>query len=354
MRERRGTEMLNFLNDYGYGCIPEILELLEETNGKTFAPYGQDEYTKLAREIVQSKMPNTPVDIHFISGGTLANLTMIRASLKSYESIIAVDNSHINRHEASAIEATGHKIIAVKNVDGKITPKAIREAYVVRADAPGHMTSPKVVFIANANETGTAYTRREIEAIRAVCDEYGLYLIMDGIRLGSALMSYGVDYTLDDIARWCDMFVLGGTKYGALFGEAVCISNPNLKTNFQFAMKQSGAIFAKGWLLGIQFVGLFKDDAFYRVADHELKMAVTLQNLLTELKYPLYIRSTTNQIFVYVTEQERDYLMKYVLCEEVEVTDYFIALRFCTSWKTTIEEINQLAVILKQAKMQKK
>lgn len=346
--------MLNFLNDYEYGCIPEILEMMEKANEETFEPYGNDVYSKQAKEIIQSKMPNTPVDIHFVYGGTLANLTMIRACLKSYESIIAVDTSHINRNEASAIEATGHKIVTVKNVDAKITPQAIRSAFLSETSNRGHMTYPKAVFMANATEYGTAYTAKEIEEIRAVCDEYGLYLIMDGIRLGSALMSYGVDYTLDDIARWCDIFVVGGTKYGALFGEAICISNPKLKQNFQFAMKQSGAVFAKGWLLGIQFVGLFKDDAFYKVAKHELEMAVKLQDLLTELKYPLYIRSTTNQIFIYVTKEEREYLKQFVLFEDFEMNDYYIAIRFCTSWKTTMEEINQLAVILKQAKQFKK
>lgn len=346
--------MLNFLNDYEYGCIPEIIDLMEKVNNQTFSPFGKDPYTKWAREIVQSKMPNTKVDIHFVYGGTLANLVMVRSALKSYESIIAVDTAHVTRGEAGAVEATGHKIVVIKSVDAKLTKKTIREAYLAQMTQPGHMTYPKAVFMSNATEYGTAYTRKEIEDIRAVCDEFGMYLIMDGIRLGSALMSNGVDYTLDDIARWCDMFVLGGTKYGALFGEAVCISNPELQTNFRFAMKQSGAIFEKGWLLGIQFVGLFKDDAFYKVAQHELEMAEQLQKLLVELKYPLYIKSTTNQIFIYVTPEEREYLKKYVLFEDWEMNDYYIAIRFVTSWRTTLEEIQQLTVILKQAKQYKK
>ncbi|MDO4467732.1 MAG: beta-eliminating lyase-related protein, partial [Bacillota bacterium] len=202
--------MLNFLNDYEFGCIPEILDQMQTINEETNMPYGQDPYTKRAQELLQSKMPDVPVDIHFIYGGTMANLIMVRSCLKSYESIIAVDKAHINLHEASAIETTRHKILVVKNVNGKITPQAIQKAFLSETAIPGHMTYPKAVFITNATEMGTVYSAEELRQIRAVCDDYDLYLIMDGSRLGSALVSEGVDYTLQDIARWCDMFVLGG------------------------------------------------------------------------------------------------------------------------------------------------
>lgn len=342
--------MLFFQNDYGQGCIPEIMDIMVRTRENSYKGYETDEQSNLARELIRAKMPSRNVDIHFIAGGTLANLTMIRAVLRSYEAVIACDTGHINVHEAGSIEATGHKVIAVPHVNGKVTAKAVRKVYDDSMIQYGHMAYPKLVYISNATEFGTVYSREELEELRSVCDELDMYLMMDGARLGAALMS-GVDYTLDDIAKLVDIFYIGGTKNGALLGEAVVITHEELKRNFIFVMKQSGALAAKGWILGQQFIGLFQDDAFFRVAKSEVYYAQQIQTVANELKYPLYIRSTTNQIFILVTEDEFNYLKDQVAFEIWEKTEAGYVIRFVTSWHTTQKDIDQLAIYLKQAKL---
>ncbi|MBQ0066403.1 MAG: aminotransferase class I/II-fold pyridoxal phosphate-dependent enzyme [Firmicutes bacterium] len=341
--------MLFFQNDYGQGCIPEIMDILVRTRENSYKGYESDEQSNLARQLIQAQMPSRKADIWFIMGGTLANLTMIRSVLRSYEAVIACNTGHINVHEAGSIEATGHKVIPVPHVNGKVTADAVRKVYAESMLQFGHMAFPKMVYISNATEFGTVYTREEFESLRTVCDELGLYLMMDGARLGAALES-GVDYTLDDIAKWCDLFYIGGTKNGALLGEAVCIVNEDLKKNFIFVMKQSGALAAKGWVLGQQFIGLFQDGAFYRVAKQEVELAQEIQTIANELKYPLYIKSSTNQIFISVTEEEYLYLKENIAFEIWEKTDCGYVIRFVTSWHTTQKEIDQLTIYLKQAK----
>lgn len=341
--------MLFFKNDYEQGCIPEILELLSKTNDESINGYGQDPYCKEAEELIRSKMPDSQVDVHFIAGGTLSNISMIKHLLRPFEAVIACDTGHIATHETGSIEATGHKVITVPNASGKLSASAIRKVYDDHMLQFEHMVFPKAVYISNATELGTVYTRKEIEEIRRVCDELNLYLMCDGARVGSALMS-GVDYTLNDMARWFDLFSIGGTKNGALIGEAIIISNGMLKPYFRFVMKQSGAMLAKGWLLGLQFIGLFKNDAFYKIAKHQNELAQQIQVKALELGYPLFVKSETNQVFLVVNHNEYEYLKKRV---EFEIWDYWNddpVIRFVTSFHTSQEEVDYLIVYLEEAK----
>ena len=341
--------MLFFKNDYGQGCIPKILDLLQNTNENSHVGYGEDELCQKAREIIHSKMPDNDVDIHFLASGTLTNQTILSHILQSYQGVIACDTAHIATHETGAIEAMGHKVICVNGENGKLTPQSVRECFEHHMSSYEHMVYPKVVYISNATELGTVYSRSELEGLRQVCDELGLYLFMDGARLGAALMS-GVDYSLNDLARWCDVFYIGGTKNGALMGEAVVISNNDLKPYFRFSLKRCGGMMAKGWILGIQFIGLFEDDDFYKVAKHENELAQSIQASALELGYPLFTKSDTNQIFLVMKNHEFEYLKEHVQFEIWERFDDNIAVRFVTSWHTSLEDVDQLIVHLSRAK----
>lgn len=340
--------MLFFRNDYGEGCIEPIMKLLQESNEESHPGYGEDDYTEKAIALLKSKMPETDVDIHFIATGTLANLTMIRHILRPYELVIAADTAHIFVHEAGAIEASGHKIRIVTNANGKLSAASIEKKYLEIVEDPNYYMQPRMVYLSNATEVATVYTRKELEDIRAVCDHYGLYLLMDGARVGAALMS-GVDYSLNDLAKWCDIFSIGGTKNGALFGEAIVISNPALKPYFRYIQKQSGALLAKGWLMGLQFIGLFEHDAFYQCAAHANRMAQDVQDEIIKLGYPLYMKSTTNQVFVVLNPVQYEYLKSRVDFEIWGQWDNDIIIRLVASWHTTEEETDYLKVYLHEA-----
>lgn len=340
--------MLFFRNDYGKGCAPEILDALEKINDEAFDGYGLDTICVQAKDVIRSKMPDWDIDIHFIHGGTAANLTCLRSMLRSYEAIISCDSGHIATHETGAIEATGHKVINVINKSGKVTPEAIRTTFDEHMLTFEHMVYPKVVYISNATEYGTVYTREELEELRSVCDELGMYIFMDGARLGVALMS-GVDYTMNDLPKWVDMFTIGGTKNGALFGEAVIICNPELKENFRFVQKQSGAMLAKGWLIGVQFLTLFENDLFYEIAAHENKMALAVQNGIDSFGYPMFMNSITNQIFPIITKSQFEFLSEHVSFEVWEKRIDSYVIRFVTGFFTTTKDVIELLSLLKQA-----
>lgn len=343
--------MLFFRNDYGQGCTSRILELLAQANEADNPGYGTDQYCQRARELLASRMPDHEPVIHFLVGGTIVNLTVLRHILRPYEGVYSPDTGHIAVHETGSVEATGHKVITVPNASGKITPAALRKAHSQFQLIFEHMVMPRAVYISNATELGTVYTRKELEDLRAICDEFQLYLIMDGARLGNALES-GVDYDLNDLAGWCDAFTIGATKNGALFGEALVIMNRKLQPYFRFTEKQSGAMLAKGWLLGLQFIGLFEDDAWFENARHANELAMTIQNRVKELGYPLLLTSETNQIFVVVTRQEYEYLSTRVDFEIWEHWNDDIIVRFVTSWHTTQEEAEYLCVYLEEARNQ--
>lgn len=341
--------MLFFRNDYGQGCVAPILELLKQTNDESFPGYGTDQYTQKAKEMLCAKMPSHSVEIHFLVGGTMANLTSLRHMLRPWEAIIAPDTGHINTHETGSIEATGHKIIPVPNASGKLTAASVRKACEAHKLNESHMVKPRAVYISNATELGTVYTRQELQELRAVCSEYDLYLFMDGARLGNALES-GVDYTLDDLPHWMDAFTIGATKNGALFGEALVITNDSVKPYFRYTEKMSGAMLAKGWLLGLQFIGLFEDDLWFRNARHANELAVRIQDKAQQLGYPLLMHSDTNQIFLVLSCEEFDYLSSRVDFEIWEKWQDQIIARFVTSWHTQQEEADYLCVYLEEAR----
>lgn len=263
--------MLNFKNDYSEGACSEVLEALVKTNYEQTVGYGEDEYCEEARNLIKENINYSNADIYFLVGGTQANTTVISHSLKPYEAGIACKTGHISIHETGAIEATGHKIIEVDGIDGKLTPDLILNE--LRKHEDHHMVKPKMVYISNTTEIGTVYTKSELENISKVCKDNNLYLYLDGARLASALTSEKCDINLEDYPKYCDVFYIGGTKCGLLFGEAVVIINDEIKKEFQFSVKQKGGLFAKGRLLGVQFATLFKNDLYYRIGVHSNKMA---------------------------------------------------------------------------------
>ena len=244
--------MIYFNNDYSEGCHEKILNALVETNMVQTAGYGTDEYCRSAADKIRKACKNEELAVHFLVGGTQANLTVIDAALRPHQAVLGAAGAHINGHETGAVEATGHKVLAVPSDDGKITAQQVEAVITAhRADeSMEHTVQPKMVYISNSTELGTIYFKKELEEISAVCHRYGMYLFLDGARLGYALTAQGNDLTLADIAKLCDVFYIGGTKVGALFGEAVVISSPEIAADFRYLIKQHGGMLAKGRLLG--------------------------------------------------------------------------------------------------------
>lgn len=333
--------MISFKNDYSEGALPEILEALVKTNEEQTVGYGMDEYCASAVEKLKKRINRPDAQVHFLVGGTQANQTCISAFLRSHEAVIGVESAHINVHETGAIESTGHKVVAVSGVDGKLTPAGIRAAVEYHSDE--HMVKPKMVYISNSTEIGTIYYKKELEEISACCKELELYLYLDGARLGSALTADGNDLTIEDIAALTDAFYIGGTKNGALFGEAVVLLNPALQKEFRYAIKQHGGMLAKGRLLGIQFDRLFTDELFFKAGAHANRMAMKLKQGFADCGVEFLTDSVTNQQFPILTKEEIDALDRKFLFEyngKVEENKY--AIRFCTSWATKEEHVNYL------------
>ncbi len=333
--------MLSFKNDYSEGTLPEIMQALSNTNLEQTVGYGMDDYCAGASEKIKKRIHRPDADVHFLVGGTQANQTCISAFLRSHEAVIGVKTAHINVHETGAIESTGHKVVAIDGVDGKLTPEGIRGAVEYHSDE--HMVKLKMVYISNSTEIGTIYTKKELAEISACCKELNLYLYLDGARLGSALTAEGNDLTIEDIAAMTDAFYIGGTKNGALFGEAVVLLNPALKADFRYAIKQHGGMLAKGRLLGIQFDCLFTNDLFFKVAAHANAMAMKLKKGLMACGIEFLADSVTNQQFPILKEQEIIMLEKGFLFERSDRIDAeTCAVRFCTSWATREEDVELL------------
>ena len=298
--------MIRFNCDYLEGTHPRILQALTETNMVQTCGYSEDEYCEAAREAIKKVCKCEDAAVHFLVGGTQANLTVISSILRPHQAVLSVKEGHVNVHETGAIEATGHKVMAIEGKDGKISGEQIREQYKLHWEdgAHEHITQPKMVYISNPTELGTIYSKAELEAIRKACDDCNLYLYLDGARLGYGLASKENDLTIEDIAKNCDVFYIGGTKVGALFGEAVVITNKALQEDFRYIMKQKGGMLAKGRLLGIQFLELFKDGLYFEISEHAMRMAELLRDGLTELGYKFYANSPTNQQFVIVPDEK--------------------------------------------------
>lgn len=331
--------MYSFRNDYSEGACPEIMQALVESNREQSVGYGEDQYCEEARFAIKKMIACEACDVHFLVGGTQANLTIISAALRPYEAVIAVDSGHINVHETGAIEASGHKVIIVNGSDGKLTPVGIRKAVAQHEDE--HMVKPAMVYISNATEIGTIYHKAELEAIANVCKELNLYLFMDGARLGSALTASDNDLNLTDLCTYCDVFYIGGTKNGALFGEAVVIVRDELKKDFRYMMKQRGGMLAKGRLLGIQFLTLCKENLYLPMASHANAMAQRMQTAFDVCGYPFFIKTTTNQIFPILPNKVLDELQKKYAYQTWQVMDEtHTAVRFVTSWATPKEAVD--------------
>lgn len=333
--------MISFKNDYSEGALPEILQALCDTNLEQTVGYGCDDYCKAAQESIRTAIGKPDASVHFLVGGTQTNQTCICAFLRPHEAVIGVETAHINVHETGAIEATGHKVLTTPGDNGKITADGIRA--IVARHTDEHMVKPKMVYLSDSTELGTIYTRQELTEISSCCKELGLYLYLDGARLGSALTASGNNLTLPDLAALTDAFSIGGTKNGALFGEAVVLLHPNLKDEFRYLIKQHGGMLAKGRLLGLQFLTLFTNDLFFSAAAHANAMAMQIRQGFTDCGVSFLTDSVTNQQFPILFEDEIAQLEKNFLFERSQsMDDTSTAVRFCTSWATKEEHIQLL------------
>ncbi|WP_295223110.1 aminotransferase class I/II-fold pyridoxal phosphate-dependent enzyme [uncultured Chryseobacterium sp.] len=336
----------SFKNDYSEGCHPDILQALLEHNLNQQAGYGEDEYSKKAKDLVREKMRNPDADIYFVSGGTQANLIVISSVLRPYQCAVSASTGHILNNETGAIEATGHKILSIEKEDGKLTPEDIIQVLESHRNIP-HQVMPKLVYISNSTELGTVYTLKELEDLSTFCKENNLYLFMDGARLGHGLTSEISDLTLEKVAELTDIFYLGGTKNGALIGEAIVINNKELQQDFAFNIKQKGALLAKGRLLGIQFMELMKNDLYFDLAGHANRQAMKMKNAMQERGVQFLSDTYTNQIFPILSHELIEKLaQKFDFYVWKKMNDRFSAVRLITSWNTGDEPVNEFIEII--------
>lgn len=324
--------MYSFRNDYSEGAHPKVLEALISTNLEQTVGYGMDPRCEAARNTIR-RLCNAPdADVHFLVGGTQTNLIVIESLLRPYEAVIAAHTGHVNVHETGAIEATGHKVCTAYAPNGKLTPALVES--VVNGHSSEHMVHPRLVYISDTTEIGTIYTKAELEALRRCCDEHNLFLFMDGARLGSALASPQNDLTLPDLAALTDAFYIGGTKNGALFGEALVMNAPN--DHFRWHMKQRGAMLAKGRLLGVQFQALLEDGVYFEIARHANEMAYRLRDGIAALGYSFPVPSPSNQQFPVLPNTVVEQLKAKGYEFEIDHAedDAHTCVRFVTSWAT--------------------
>ena len=337
--------MIYFNNDYSEGCHQKVMDALIRTNMEQTFGYGEDEYCAAAAAKIKALCKAENAAVHFLVGGTQTNLTVIAAALRPHQGALCPVGGHINVHETGAVEATGHKVLTVPSGDGKITAAQVEQ--VVKAhradDSFEHMVQPKLVYISNPTEYGTLYSLAELEALSSVCRELGLYLFMDGARLGYGMVSGENDLTMPDLARLCDVFYIGGTKVGAMFGEAVVISNPALQEDFRYIMKQKGGMLAKGRLLGVQFDALMTDNLYFDIAAHAVKLADQMRDTFDALGVSYLVPGSTNQIFPILPDAVLNELeKKYAITQMERVDENHRAVRFCTSWATKQENVDAL------------
>ena len=339
--------MYSFVNDYSEGAHPRILEALVKANLEQNIGYGEDTHSNQARDYIKKLINNEDVDIHFITGGTQTNLLVISSFLRPHQCVIAVDTGHINVHETGAVEATGHKVVVVPNIEGKLTPEGILK--VVKYHSDEHMVKPKMVYLSDSTELGTIYTKEELKAIHRICKENGLYLFLDGARIGAAMTCRGNDLTLADIAELVDVFYIGGTKNGALLGEALVICREEMKEEFRYLIKQRGAMMAKGFIIGIQFEELFREKLFFELAYHANAMAEIIAETLKGCGYSFYAKPSTNQLFPILPDKLLAPLsvnFQYML--QIKTDESHSAIRLVTSWATTEESVEKLCEFIKK------
>ncbi|HVR80864.1 MAG TPA: low specificity L-threonine aldolase [Luteimonas sp.] len=330
-----------FFDDYSEGAHPRVLELLAASNPVQEPGYGNDSLCRRAEQLLRDATGNADAAIHFVSGGTQANLIALASMLRPYESVIAAGTAHIHVHETGAVEATGHKVNLVPGNDGKLAPAQVREVVAQHGDE--HMVVPRVVFVSQATEAGTIYRKAELAALSHTCRELGLYLYLDGARLGPALASRASDLSLPELARLVDMFYLGGTKNGALLGEALVINHPALQEKFRYHLKQRGALLAKGRLLGAQFVALLEDGLYFELARHANAMAAQLADGLRGLGIAFLSEPVTNQVFPILPDAQIAALRQQYGCHVWSRVDTgHSAIRLVTSWATQPQQVAAL------------
>ncbi|MCM3389650.1 aminotransferase class I/II-fold pyridoxal phosphate-dependent enzyme [Ureibacillus chungkukjangi] len=328
----------SFKNDYSELCHPALLEALLKASTEQNTGYGLDKHTENAKYLIKDKLESDNCDIHFVTGGTQANASVISHILRPYEAVLACSSGHINVHETGAIEATGHKVYTAEGIDGKLTTADIEAALAYHQDE--HMVKIGMVYISQSTEIGTVYSFAELKALYELCKEKQLYLYIDGARLSSGLAASDVEF--NQLKELCDVMYIGGTKIGMLSGEAIVIFNDQLKSYFRYHIKNKGAMLAKGYVLGIQFEAAFNDNLYFEMGQHENELAHFLSNELKELGIPLLSESPTNQIFPIFTKEQVDELQKNYAFEIWEPVEDKIAIRFVTSWATTKEVCEEL------------
>lgn len=338
--------MVSFECDYIAGAHPKILERLAETNMESLPGYGADHYTESAKEKIRKACGLPDADVEFLVGGTQTNSVVISTMLRDWEGVISADSGHVSVHESGAIEFTGHKVLALPSHEGRLDAAEVRRYLkTFYSDATcDHMVFPGMVYVSHPTEPGTLYSKKELEALADVCRDYGIPLYLDGARLGYGLMSEASDMTLEDIARIADVFYIGGTKVGALCGEAVVFTKNNRPSHFVTSVKKRGALLAKGRLLGIQFDTLFTDGLYFEISRHAIEMAAKIKEIIKEKGWRVYMDSPTNQQLIIMTEEEMAELGKHVKFDRWGPYDEeHTIVRLASSWSTTEDDIAALA-----------
>ena len=337
--------MYQFQCDYNEGAHQRILERLMETNLEQTVGYSEDHYCAEAKNTIRNVLSRSDIDVHFLVGGTQANATVISSVLRPHQGVLCAGSGHINVHETGAIEHGGHKVLAIPAVGGLLTAESIREAMEehLAEDGPEHTVQPGMVYISFSSEVGTVYSLEQLKAISSVCREYSLPLFIDGARMGYGLASEGCDVTLSDITSLADVFYIGGTKQGALFGEAVVIVNEALKKDFRYFIKQNGGMLAKGRLLGIQFQTLFEDGLYFELSRHAVSLALRIRDAFAGKGYEFLVESPSNQQFPILPNDVMERLSKeFMFSVWKKVDASHTAVRFCTSWATSENAVSAL------------
>lgn len=338
--------------DYNEGAHPQIMEMLQSTNFEQTVGYGEDHYCTKARELIKAACGREDVDVHFLVGGTQANLTVISAALRPHQGAVSAHTGHINVHESGAIEATGHKVITLPaGRDGKLSAAAVEQLYLshVNDSTFEHMVQPKLVYISDSTENGAVYKKAELAELSRVCKKHGLYLYLDGARLGYALGSPENDISLSDLCLYCDAFYIGGTKLGTLFGEAVVLVNPELKKDFRYLIKQKGGMFAKGRLLGIQFLCMFEGGLYFEIGRRAVENAYYIAEKLVEMGVEFLAPPQSNQIFpIFENSLIKKLDEQYLTAFWEKVDESRSAVRICTSWATSREDCIKLTDFIEQ------
>ncbi len=342
--------MIRLESDYTQGATPKIIERLVATNLEMTPGYGVDKYCMSAAEKIRAEIKMPSADVHFIVGGTQTNMLFISSALRPHQGVMCANTGHINAHETGAVEATGHKVIALESEDGTLTAQQIKETLDAHYadETHEHIVQPAMVYVSFPTENGTLYSKAQLTAISELCRERDIPLYLDGARLGYGLMCDKNDLNISDIASLCDAFYIGGTKVGALFGEALVITNDKYKKDFRYMEKQKGAMLAKGRLLGLQFDTLFTDGLYYKISAHAAALAMKIRKAFEEKNIPLYFDSPTNQQFPILTDEQmkklgEDFAYSY-WCKAGDRH----AVRFCTSWATKEEDVDKLIKTIRE------